>query len=91
MEAAQVFVQPADAQRIVSVCSNLKGKGREGLPVIKWLLGAKHCDMYECVYEFYLILPVTHFIDNQLRERLYTFQQTCNNSHGYWIRWRLSH
>ena len=51
MEAAQVFVQPADTQRIVSVCSNLKGKGREGLPVIKWLLGAKHCDMYECVYE----------------------------------------
>lgn len=35
MEAAQAFVQPQDAQRIVSVCSNLKGKGREGLSVIK--------------------------------------------------------
>lgn len=64
MKAAQVFVQPADAQRIVSVCSNLKGKGREGLPVIKWLLGAKHCDMYECVYEI-LFYPTSYPFDRQ--------------------------
>lgn len=69
---------------------NLKGKGREGLPVIKWLLGAKHCDMYECVYEFYLILPVTHFIDNQLREIIHFSNKHATIVSGYWIRWRLS-
>lgn len=80
---------------------NLRGKGRGRLPIIKCLLGAKHCYIYMCVFmKFHLILSATHLIDKETKvQRNYKIFNTnsstvmvigCNRDQPLRASWTIS-